>query len=183
MFKKTIEFEDFNGDKRTQDFYFHLSKGEIAAMGAGANAYMNRIKRIAENKDGLAIIEEFRAIIKMACGARSDDGSRFIKTPETQSALLDSPAFDELLMELFVDAEAGAQFMDQLFPKKMIKELIEQAEKQQRNSQVPSNAPNDVLSEEDTRPEWIRENRAPTQQELMAATPEQIQLAFRRSGK
>ena len=29
MFKKTITYEDYNGVKRTEDFYFHFSKAEI----------------------------------------------------------------------------------------------------------------------------------------------------------
>ena len=32
MFKKTITYTDFNGNERTEDFYFHLSKAELAEM-------------------------------------------------------------------------------------------------------------------------------------------------------
>ena len=32
MLKKTITYTDYNGSQRTEDFYFNLSKAEIAEM-------------------------------------------------------------------------------------------------------------------------------------------------------
>jgi hypothetical protein len=173
MFKKTITFTDFNGDTQTKDFYFHLSKAELAAMGAGGDAMMSRLQRIIDAKDGLAILEEYRKLIRLACGVRSEDGQRFIKTPDTQSDLLDSPAFDELLMELFTTTTAATEFINQLVPQKMLKEMMTAAEK----------SSGDETPQEDTRPDWIKEGRTPTHAELRDATPDQIQLAFRQSGK
>ena len=32
MIKKTISYEDFDGNTRTQDYWFHLSEREIARL-------------------------------------------------------------------------------------------------------------------------------------------------------
>jgi len=175
MFKKTITFTDFNGDTQTKDFYFHLSKAELAAMGAGGDAMMSRIQRIIDAKDGLAILEEYRNLIRLACGVRSEDGQRFIKTPETQSDLLDSPAFDELLMELFTTTTAATEFIEQLVPKKMLKEMTATAEKA-----IDPFVETDrrTHSSDDNRPAWLKEGRTPTHADLVKMTPEQLREVF-----
>ena len=32
MLKKRIKYKDFNGEERTEDFYFHLMESEIAEL-------------------------------------------------------------------------------------------------------------------------------------------------------
>lgn len=32
MLKKTIDYTDYDGNKRTEDFYFNLTKAEVAEM-------------------------------------------------------------------------------------------------------------------------------------------------------
>lgn len=175
MFKKTIKFTNFNGDEVEQDFYFHLSKVELLEMAANGNVMMERIQRIIATSDAKAIIAEFRELVKAAVGMRSDDGSRFIKSPEAQSHLLDSPAFDELLMELCTDAKASAEFVRQLVPEKMQKQMVAELEASRRED---GSKPDPFGEKEDTRPAWEREHRHPTDQELQAMSKEELQRAF-----
>jgi hypothetical protein len=177
VFKKVIKFEDFNGNEQTQEFYFHLSKAELLAMAADGNAMMARIQRIIDSKDGRAILNEFRELIKEAAGVRSEDGSRFIKTPEAKSVLMDSPAFDELLMELATDAEASAKFVRQLIPQKMQDEMHKKLREGAPNQQ-PTPGPDPFAETEDPRPAWMKEHRNPTQQELMNMGLDEMRLAF-----
>lgn len=165
MFKKTINFENFDGDQCSQDFYFHMSKAELLEMAADGKSMMERLQRIIDANDGRAIISEFTSIIRAAAGVRSEDGARFIKTDLAKSALMDSPAFDELLMELATDAEAATAFIKQLIPEKMQKEMMDQIKKQKEASPpVP-----DPFAEgiPDNRPAWMKEHRNPTDTELM----------------
>lgn len=171
MFKKTITFEDFNGEKQTQDFYFHLSKAEILPLISEAEGMKSRLEKIIASKDGRAIIAELRYFIELSCGIRSEDGKRFLKTPEAKSELLDSPAFDELLMELATDAGASVDFFGQLLPEKMQKEMLEAAKK-------TAEAPDPFAEAEDKRPAWVREHRQPTPAELQSMTKEELSAAF-----
>lgn len=175
MFKKTIEYEDFNGQRVTKDFYFHMSKAELLEMAADGNVMLERIKRIIESKDGKAILKEFREIIWHSVGVRSEDGARFVKDNDAKRQLFESPAYDELLLELCTDAEASSQFITQLIPEKMQKEMQAQLEKQGTTETVdPFKQPAD----DDPRPVWMKEERNPTQEELRGMNAEELRLAF-----
>lgn len=171
MFKKTVTFTDFNGVQQNQAFYFHLSKAELLGMAADGKVMMERIQRIIDTNDGRAILAEFRDIIKEAAGVRSEDGSRFIKTDEAKSVLMDSPAFDELLMELATDADASAEFVRQLIPQSMQDEMLKKLKKDA--------GPDPFVEKEDARPAWMKEHRNPTDEELKNMSREELQQAFR----
>ena len=180
MFKKTIEFEDFNGNGKSKDFYFHMSKAELLSLAANGEEMIARFQRISDSKDMAGILREFRGIIKMACGVRSEDGERFIKTPEAQSELLDSPAYDVLLWELCTNTGAAVEFVQQLFPQKLLDDILEQAKK------APDpfvETDNRTHSSDDNRPAWQKEGRVPTQAELIGMSTAELQQAFRLSGK
>lgn len=167
MFKKTVEFEDFDGNRQSKDFYFHISKAELLEMAATSDDMQARIKRIIESKDGGAILNEFRELIKLAVGVRSEDGQRFIKDAAAQSTLLDSPAFDELLMELATNANASVEFVQQLIPEKMQKEMQNQLKKN-------ASGPNPFAEPEDNRPAWVKEHRLPTEKELAGMSQQEL---------
>lgn len=177
MFKKTVRFEDFNGDTVEKDFYFHMSKSELLSMAADGNAMVTRIKRIVEANDGKAILEEFRDFIKASVGVRSEDGQRFLKDKESQSHLLDSPAFDELLMELCTDAKASADFVKKLIPEKMQKEMQQKLQEQDAKSSGVS-VTNPFKEPEDDRPAYQKENRHPTNAEMLAMSKQELAQAF-----
>lgn len=177
MFKKTITFENFNGEKVSKDFYFHMSKVELLTMAAEGNVIVDRINRIIAANDGKAIVKEFEEFIKLSIGMRSEDGERFIKSVEAQSYLLDSPAYDELLMELCTNAEASAEFVRQLVPEKMQKEMQE-ALKNQTVVREDGSKPDPFGDKEDTRPAYQREHRQPSNTELLKMSRDEIREAF-----
>lgn len=172
MFKKTIEFEDFDGNKVVEDFYFHISMTELAAMAHGADELAMRVKKIENEKNGLAILHEFREIVRLGCGQRSEDKKRFIKTPETQSALLDSPAFDVLVMEMMADPEKMADFIAQLFPEKMKNEMLE------KYGSKEGEKPVDHIELEKPMPAYMKEKRVPTGEEFRRMSKEEMQEAW-----
>jgi len=171
VFKKTIKFKGFDGEDREKDFYFHLSNAELALLSAGADDMKARVERIMKANDNLAILHELRNLVSLACGIRSEDGERFIKTPEAQSELLDSPAFDALLFELFVGKNA-VEFFSKLVPESQqnqIKELVDQ------QAVDPFKDP----GVEDGRPAYQKEHRLPTSQEMRDMTQPQMNEAWR----
>lgn len=175
MFKKTIKFIDFNQQEQTKDFYFHMSKAELLELAADGNAMLKRIERIIAAQDGKAILKEFRELIWAAIGVRSEDGARFVKDSAAKAQLFESPAYDELLMELCTDAEASAAFVNNLVPETMRKEMQKQLELKKGAETVdPFKQP----AEDDPRPAWLKEGRNPTQQELMSMSKEEMLQAF-----
>ena len=117
MLKKTINFVDYNGVSRTEDFYFNLSKAEIAEMQMStAGGLDERIKRITDGLDGPEIFKFFKDIIGKSHGIKSEDGKRFIKSPEITEAFFQCEAYSVLLMELMENEKNAADFMNAIIP-------------------------------------------------------------------
>lgn len=126
MLKKTITYTDFNDEKRTEDFYFHLSKAELMEMEMGVEGGLNvKINKIISAKDSPSIIKIFKEIILKAYGEKSDDGRRFMKADENgyplSSKFVETEAYSVLFMELSTDAKAAAAFVNGLVPKDLSK--------------------------------------------------------------
>lgn len=117
MLKKTITYTDYEGVERTENFYFNLTKAELAEMELTTDGGMKeRLQRIVDAKDGKAIMREFKGIIMKAYGVKSDDGKRFRKSEELSKEFEESPAYDILFMELVTDADAAANFVQGILP-------------------------------------------------------------------
>lgn len=117
MIKKTITYTDYNGVERTEDFYFNLSRSEILEMEMGtAGGFVEMLNRIIAAKDSIAIINTFKDIIKKSYGEKSEDGKRFVKSEEISTAFTQTEAYDKLYMELVLDADAAAAFVNGILP-------------------------------------------------------------------
>lgn len=171
MLKKTITFNDLDGNPITEDFYFHLNKAEITEMElsqkGGLTAYLEKIIK-AEEAGELMLL--FKEIILKTVGRRSEDGRRFIKNDEIRNDFVQTEAYSELFMELATNAQAATDFMTALIPKDMVEQVKAEAAAKTEDVQLP----------ESNEPAWIREDRDPTQAEFASMTPEQLQDAFRR---
>ena len=132
MLKKTITYTDFNGDQQTEDFYFNLSKSEIAEMELSTEGGLHaHLERIVASQNGGEIIKQFKEIIAAACGRRSEDGKRFVKSQEIRDDFFSSPAYDVLFIELLTDADKGAEFINGLLPQDLEGPVAPNLEKSQ----------------------------------------------------
>lgn len=118
MLKRTMTYKDYNGVERTEDFYFNLSKAEIAEMELGTEGgLVEKLQRIVAAQDRKAIIETFKDILLKAYGEKSPDGRRFIKGPELSKAFSETEAYSDLFTELSMDGKAAAAFVNGIVPK------------------------------------------------------------------
>jgi len=121
MLKKTITYTDYNGVERTEDFYFNLSKAEIAEMELSTEGgFAEMIQRIVNAKDAAAIVDIFKKMILKAYGIKSDDGKRFMKSKEISEAFSQTEAYSQLFIELSTNADAGAAFVKGIMPADMV---------------------------------------------------------------
>lgn len=117
MLKKTITYTDYDGNTRTEDFYFNLNKAEIAEMELSTNGGMEKmLTQIVNSQDGKRIMEVFKGIILKAYGVKTADGKRFEKSEEISKAFEQTEAYSELFMELVTDAEKAAAFINGIVP-------------------------------------------------------------------
>ena len=113
MFKKEIEYQDFNGQQRKEMFYFNLSKAELMEMELSTQAGMEEmIKMLIATKDNAKIVQTFKDLILRSYGIKSEDGTRFIKTPELREAFEQSNAYSELFMEILSNTDAQVSFIN-----------------------------------------------------------------------
>lgn len=117
MLKKTIEYVDYNGVERKEDFYFNLTKAEIMEMEMSTEGGLaEMIEKIVATQNTPAIIKIFKQLVLKAYGEKSPDGKRFIKSEELSSAFEQTEAYSELFMELATDADAAAKFVNGIVP-------------------------------------------------------------------
>ncbi len=124
MLKKTITYTDYNGNERTEDFYFNLTKAEIMEMEMSTTGGLaEMITRIVAAQDQPAIIKIFKDLVLKAYGEKSADGKRFVKSDEIAAGFSQTEAYSILFMELATDADAAAKFVNGIVPADMSKQL------------------------------------------------------------
>lgn len=162
MLKKTITYQDMDGNDITEDFYFNLNKAEITEMELShEGGYSEYLKRVIESKDGGEIIGAFKEIIKASVGRRSEDGKRFIKSEEITNEFLQTDAYSVLFMDLVTNADAAAEFVRGISPADMAAQMTGEEAK-------------------DETPAYILEGREPTTKELQEMSEGELREVFRR---
>lgn len=117
MLKKTIEYTDFDGNKRKEDFYFNLTKAEVAEMELSTEGGLAKsLTKIVETQDSKRIVESFKDLILRSYGIKSPDGKRFIKNQEVRDEFSQTEAYSELFMELATNADMAAGFVNGIVP-------------------------------------------------------------------
>ena len=120
MLKKTITYTDYNGNERTEDFWFNLKKAELMEMEMGVSGgFAEMIQKIVAAQDAPAIVKVFKDLILKAYGEKSADGRHFVKNYENSNAFSQTEAYSILFMELATDADAAAKFVKGIMPSDM----------------------------------------------------------------
>lgn len=117
MLKKTMTYTDYDGNERTEDFYFNLTKAEVIELETGVTGgLVQMLNKIVAEQDVVQIVEIFKKIILKAYGEKSPDGKRFIKTPDIAAAFSQTEAYSDLFTELATNAESAAAFVNAIVP-------------------------------------------------------------------
>lgn len=124
MLKREITYEDFNGERKTESFYFNLTQTEIIEYQVEYEGGLDSvIRNIIAASDIKSLVAEFKKIVLLAYGIRSEDGKRFIKSPELREEFTQTAAFDALFMELATNADAASTFIKGVVPRDFAKEM------------------------------------------------------------
>lgn len=130
MLKKTITFEDLDGNKVRKDFYFHLSKTELLVDQmrhmtlnengeADVTAFEAQIQAIVNSRSGRVIMDTFEDIIRRSYGERDEDNITFNKSEELSRRFMQTNAYEVLFMELCTSETAAAEFIRGIIPKNL----------------------------------------------------------------
>lgn len=131
MISKQITFEGLEGPI-TEEFLFHITQAQILELnlpwatedGEPENpdeptGMAKYLQDIVATKDNLKIYEQFKKIVLMAVGKKSEDGKRFLKNEEIRQDFENTEAYSELIIELMEDEAKAAAFFAGIMPKKV----------------------------------------------------------------
>jgi len=118
MLKEKIKYTDYNDIEREEEFFFNLTKAEVAEMELSIEGgLVEKINRIIEKKDGAEIMKLFKEVILKAYGEKSPDGKRFVKSTELSEAFAQTEAYSDLFMRLAMSPDSAAVFINGITPK------------------------------------------------------------------
>lgn len=130
MIKKTITYTDFDGNERTEDLYFNLTKNELidiaADMPSGISEVMKEDidkidveeagRKVLEKLGGAGVIKFIRNLVQKAYGIKSEDGRRFIKNEQITTEFTQTLAYDAFVMSLLENDEEASNFINNVIP-------------------------------------------------------------------
>lgn len=142
MLKKTIEFEDLEGQKHTRDFYFHIKHDKLVELELiHEGGFKEHLQSIVDSKNGRKIMDAFKEIIAMSYGEKSDDGMSFMQSKERSEWFMGTDAYSELFTDIVTDAKGASEFINAIMPSDMEAQAAKLEAKMKRNglSMVPDN--------------------------------------------
>ena len=133
MITKEITFENFDGEKVTRPFSFHLNQTELLKWETGSDTSIGgMIKNALDNKDPKGIFNFLYELILRSYGEKSEDGFSFVKVKNgapIRDAFESSPAFDALITELINDPDKLNAFIENVIPASVLKMGMDNLEK------------------------------------------------------
>ena len=137
MLAKPITYTDYNGVERTDTFYFNLSQAELIDMQLGGKdgLYSNKLQKMIDKHDDAAIVATNKEFVLKSYGEKTDDGKRFIKSPEISEAFMQTEAYSQLITELLSDDAKSSEFILGIMPQALREAAVAEMNK---NKQLPS---------------------------------------------
>lgn len=138
MLKKTVTYEDFDGNLRTEDHYFNLTEAELTEMEYSLNGgFSQLLEKIVKENDQKRIMEYFKEMVIKAYGVKSLDGRQFVKNDKIREEFASTAAYSAIYMELATNTEAAIAFANGIMPKKRTTDH----QKPQNLTALPGKAP------------------------------------------
>jgi hypothetical protein len=130
MIKKQITYTDYDGNERTESFWFALNQAELLEMNLEKNGGLsNMITRITETNDYAELSRILKDLIRRSYGVKSDDGKRFVKSPAMTEEFMQTEAYSEMFTELVMDAGATSEFIQGIIPQKLAAQVMAEQKK------------------------------------------------------
>lgn len=130
MIKKQITYTDYDGNERTESFWFALNQAELLEMNLEKNGGLsNMITRITETNDFAELSRILKDLIRRSYGVKSDDGKRFVKSPAMTEEFMQTEAYSEMFTELVTDAGATSEFIQGIIPQKLAAQVMAEQKK------------------------------------------------------
>lgn len=143
MLKQSVSYTDFDDNECVETLYFNLTKTELTEnldmkdeLEKIQQDFTGDGKRNLEEHEIRRILELVKTFMRLSYGIRSEDGKRFIKTPELWTEFTQTAAYDSFLFGLFENPANALAFMTGILPKDLRSKAIEEANRQNGGKDV-----------------------------------------------
>ena len=117
MYSIVVQYEDpFTGEQKSDKLYFNITKTEAMKYALENQSLERDIQDMIDSNDSIGMLKAFESIVLKAYGEKSEDGKRFIKSPEVAKAFTQTAAYDELFWNLVTKESAMAEFVNGIIP-------------------------------------------------------------------
>ena len=127
MLTITESYTDYLGNQRTEDFHFHYNKAELMGMELETEGgFSARVQRIVNANSYPELYKLMKQFILGSYGIKSEDGRRFMKSPEIRRSFEENPAFEAIMMRMTTGpnaADEAAKFINGITPEGMPKPM------------------------------------------------------------
>lgn len=125
MYVREVTYEDYDGNKRTEEFSFHMNKAEITKWMTTSGDYTidKLLERLRVERNGRKIMEIFEELIHISYGRKSPDGRRFEKNEELWLDFKETEAYSIIFTDLVYDANKAAEFVNGIMPKDIVEAI------------------------------------------------------------
>ena len=117
MYSIVVQYEDpFTGEQKSDKLYFNITKTEAMKYALENQSLERDIQDMIESNDASGMLKAFESLVLKAYGEKSEDGKRFVKSPEIANAFTQTAAYDELFWTLVTKESAMAEFVNGIIP-------------------------------------------------------------------
>lgn len=124
MYKKTLTYENYDGEEITKNLYFRLTQAEIIDMEFNDpnGSVVSMLRKMSNEKDMRVIVPLVKRFMLMSYCERQEDGT-LLKNEKIRDAFAASEEYSELFMELISDIDKLSGFINNIVPKAAQKDI------------------------------------------------------------
>lgn len=141
MLKKKVRYENYDGDMKERDLYFHLSQTEIIRMVSSGEVDPDQLESAAKREDPKELFEILLFLVDRSYGIKSQDGELFTKNDVVLETFKSTAAYDALVKDITQNEISAVDFFKGIFPKKAMDEALKNIEAQRTKKAVEKIVP------------------------------------------
>ena len=124
MLKHQMTYKDFNDVEVSKTLYFNLTTAEIIELDVNTpGGFGASIVRIVESGNVADLMKEFKNILLLSYGVKSEDGESFVKSEELRQKFTSTAAYSELYTKLATDEKFALEFITATLPSNIQEEI------------------------------------------------------------
>lgn len=126
MLKRTITYPNIDDEMVTEEFYFGITKAELAEMEMEKpGGFKNYVEALIAANDGKTILTLIKDFIRMTVGHRVN--GRFVKDEEFTAAFMSSEPYSAIFMEFLQNPNSVEDFIKGVLPADLADKFVEEA--------------------------------------------------------